>query len=82
MRDEARSYTYLTQWQEEEGYYVVLCLEWAGLSADGPTPEVALDRMLRLVSVCLADCEDDVEPPSPATLDDVLEITWNLSDTY
>lgn len=79
MDERAQHYTYITKWEDDEGYYVVLCLEWPGLSVDGTTPEIALDRMLRLVSSCLEDCaEDEESPPEPATLKDVIGLTWDL----
>ena len=59
-------YTYRVQWSEEDGEYVGLCAEFAGLSHLDDTMEGALQGITALVKDIVNDMEKSgEEPPAP-----------------
>jgi predicted HicB family RNase H-like nuclease len=48
-------YTYRVTWSEEDGEYVGLCAEFAGLSWLASSPETALEGIRRVVADVVAD---------------------------
>jgi predicted HicB family RNase H-like nuclease len=59
-------YTYRVTWSEEDGEYIGLCAEFAGLSWLASQPEAALQGIRQVVADVVADLQNNGEPiPEP-----------------
>lgn len=59
-------YTYRVTWSEEDGEYIGLCVEFAGLSWLASDPEAALHGIRQVVADVVADLQKNGEPvPEP-----------------
>jgi predicted HicB family RNase H-like nuclease len=62
-------YTYRITWSEEDGEYIGLCAEFAGLSWLAAEPEAALQGIRQVVADVVADLQKNGEPvPEPLTV--------------